>query len=305
MKKEESGLVILDDILAACDVHVSAQIVKTGIKMLIDSGMIVVLSMSSQFTLLQHAGIDAAMHITMEAGRVKNIEKVRFHRSLANVSSNAVDTVDTTDKFEKTSQDKDGSLVIAETRERGRVEHRVVQTYFGAVANGRRYGGYSVFAFVIFLYVVGQSLRLLADLSITWWAEDRYPGTNYMLVAGVLVASSILITIVRSIICVKISTIAAKRVHDKSLKTLMGAPLLFFQQNPLGRLLNRLSSDTARVDIMLPDFAFQFMDNLVILFSAVVISCVAVPWIMLVIAPLSGVLYYVQLIFRQVQRYSD
>ena len=82
MKKEESGLVILDDILAACDVHVSAQIVKTGIKMLIDSGMIVVLSMSSQFTLLQHAGIDAAMHITMEAGRVKNIEKVMFHRSL-------------------------------------------------------------------------------------------------------------------------------------------------------------------------------------------------------------------------------
>ena len=36
----------------------------------------------------------------------------------------AVDTVDTTDKFEKTSQDKDGSLVIAETRERGRVKNK-------------------------------------------------------------------------------------------------------------------------------------------------------------------------------------
>lgn len=41
---------------------------------------------------------------------------------------------------------------------------------------------------------------------------------------------------------------AARQVHKVIVENLMAAPLSFFQQNPTGRILNRLSRDVGAMD---------------------------------------------------------
>ncbi|KAJ3202160.1 hypothetical protein HDU67_000756, partial [Dinochytrium kinnereticum] len=44
------------------------------------------------------------------------------------------------------------------------------------------------------------------------------------------------------------SLLAARSIHDKLLKTILGAPLRFFEVTPIGRILNRFSKDVSAVD---------------------------------------------------------
>ena len=75
---------------------------------------------------------------------------------------------------------------------------------------------------------------------------------------------------------------------------LLHAPMSYFHRNPPGRLLNRFSTDLHRVDMLLPDFMFQFLDNVFVLITALALSVASVPWIIALIAPVLAGTYFVQ-----------
>ena len=49
-------------------------------------------------------------------------------------------------------------------------------------------------------------------------------------------------------------------MHDAALDAILRAPLLFFQQNPAGRILNRLGTDLLKVDLILPEAMSEFTE---------------------------------------------
>ena len=295
-------LVLIDDVLSACDVHVSATMIKRGLKLLLATKRIIVIAMSSQSELLEQAGISSATFVTIENGRLASIaEKAMKAFDVAEdepVDLSGVAVVEINPKLKE-----HGQLTVDEKHNKGKIENSVVRSYFDAAAPGSCCSGYAVLIGILLLYTIGQALCLLADLSLTWWVEEKNdPSVNYMLVAGALVAGSSVVVLARSVVCVLISSRSAKYVHNSTLKALLRAPLLYFQQNPIGRLLNRFSSDISRVDLILPHVLFQFLDNAFVLSAALILSCVAVPWIILLILPLSALLYFVQKMFRSTSR---
>ena len=79
---------------------------------------------------------------------------------------------------------------------------------------------------------------------------------------------------------------AAQSIHDNVVYAVLRAPMAFFDKTPIGRILNRLSSDIERVDTGIGHL-YGFMFILV----AEVVQCllaifIAIPYLMIVISPL-------------------
>jgi ABC-type multidrug transport system fused ATPase/permease subunit len=99
-----------------------------------------------------------------------------------------------------------------------------------------------------------------ADWWLSIWSSDRPIGNksadhdvDYYLVGytGLSIAAVVL-TFFKSI-CIALCCLrGAKLLHIRMLRRVIEAPMRFFDTTPIGRVLNRMSSDTSAIDSNLP-----------------------------------------------------
>ena len=102
--------------------------------------------------------------------------------------------------------------------------------------------------------------------------------------------------IVRDVLFYMRCAIAAKLIHEALLNGVMKSPMQFFDTNPLGRIINRFSSDMDTMEMMIP---FQIADCVWCFFEVIatfIIISYATPLFMTAVIP-------VILIFLVVQRF--
>eukprot|EP00038_Savillea_parva_P006061 m.161407 g.161407 ORF g.161407 m.161407 type:complete len:1586 (+) comp12073_c0_seq1:309-5066(+) len=205
------------------------------------------------------------------------------------------------------------NLTIKEVRQMGAVSSRVIRSYYDQSWPG--HGGF-VMSSVGVVYLVGQAIRVMCDVWIAWWADASSNGTDstapgtlerqsdryWIWTLAVWNVSNMVFAMVRSLWCAQLSALASEHVHKQVLKQLLAAPLLFFHQNPPGRILNRLSTDLHKVDTLLPDILYQFLDNFVLLLSALILAVVVVPWLLVLLVLIGWFYYKIQAIYRATSR---
>lgn len=109
----------------------------------------------------------------------------------------------------------------------------------------------------------------MADVWLSWWADSKETTTPAILrgkddifwiwTLAVWLAATIVFALGRAFWSVHLVLRASSTTRGRVLFRVLRAPLLYFQQNPPGRLLNRFSSDLHRVDLLVPERMFQFL----------------------------------------------
>ena len=113
-----------------------------------------------------------------------------------------------------------------------------------------------------------------------------------LVVYGSIALVSLLLTITASFCFYLAALKASENLHDQMTTTVMKAPVLFFDTNPVGRILNRFSKDTGYMDDLLPG-KFLFSVNLLLyVFGATIPSAVSNVWLVITCAPLTLLFIY-------------
>ena len=103
------------------------------------------------------------------------------------------------------------------------------------------------------------------------------------------IAVSLLLATIRVALFFVVTLRASERLHNKMVKAVLHAKLLFFDTNPTGRILNRFSRDIGCLDEQLPQFSILCIQYLLFVLSGALIPAFANPWLLLVLFPISVV----------------
>ncbi|XP_022257889.1 multidrug resistance-associated protein 4-like isoform X2 [Limulus polyphemus] len=112
----------------------------------------------------------------------------------------------------------------------------------------------------------------------------------YSGIVGGLFIFSLLQTTVFYIMCMRSSI----GLHNKMFGSIVRAPISFFDNNPLGRILNRFSKDLGTIDDILPPIALNMTCIFLNLTGILVVVCIIIPWIALPTAILIFIFYFLK-----------
>ena len=216
-----------------------------------------------------------------------------------------------------------GILTTTEARAVGNVQLRSILKYFAVLATGSRCAnGALAFAIIsLFLAVLAaaQAARMMIDTTIAWWSDPMNERSNSVppevsarfasrsnpfwftsVLAWVSIAC--VLSLARALGFVAIAVRASKVFHTRVLTAVVAAPLLFFQRTPTGRIQNLFSTDLHRLDIQLPDNIEDLGVVGTSLVGALVLSCIAVPWLIGVVAITLPLVWLCQRVYRAANR---
>ena len=128
--------------------------------------------------------------------------------------------------------------------------------------------------------------------------QDKTNLTIYSCLVGAAIIFAIIRAYVFLLVCVRCS----KRLHDKMVVALLQAPVLFFDSNPAGRILNRFSKDVGCMDELLPQRFLFSIQLVLLLFTSIIVPSVANPWLLFAIIPLTVLVFYISNYYLKTSR---
>ncbi|XP_047611777.1 ATP-binding cassette sub-family C member 4-like [Phacochoerus africanus] len=189
-----------------------------------------------------------------------------------------------------------------ESRSEGKVDFKTYKDYFTAGAH------WNIIIFLILINIAAQVSYVLQDWWLSSWANElstlyavSYGKGNiisvpdpgwYFTPYSVLTAGTVLFGISRSRLMFYVLVNSSQTLHKRMLESVLRAPVLFFDRNPTGRILNRFSKDTGHMDDLLPQIFQDFVQAFLLVMGVVGVMVVVIPWTVIPLIPL-GIIFFV------------
>ncbi|KAG0577462.1 hypothetical protein KC19_5G158000 [Ceratodon purpureus] len=196
------------------------------------------------------------------------------------------------------SVNKGGQLTVKEDRVEGEVTWA---TYAQYAKDG---GGVAFFAFVTFLFLFAQAVRVMVDYWLSIWVDRGYHLSTkiYVISYACFAAGAIILSLSRALLFTEAAMLSAKQMHGRMAERVLRSPQLFFDQNPVGRIVNRFSKDQSLVDEILPSTAQTCLENFTGCLGSIAIMAILIPWFLLCLPPFVLIFLYVQRRYVTVSR---
>ncbi|XP_069682959.1 ATP-binding cassette sub-family C member 10 [Periplaneta americana] len=323
---QDKNIYFLDDIMSAVDVNVARHIFHKCINGILRSKTRILCTHHVQYLL------SADNILVMENGKItqqgKPTDVLSDYDDYLSPSEFDVGEPSSSHKENSRRTRSDGdldslsgdSILEEELREVGTVQLSVYTSYLKAV-------GYLLAATILLSMFLMQSSRNLTDWWLSYWVShggspiphnetntsvfiyETFSNTSddshisyYLTVYGVFAGLNSVFTLFRAFLFAYGGIHAATNMHKQVLKTIIKATVTFFDVSPLGRILNRFSSDTYTVDDTLPFIMNILLAQFFGLIGTVIITIYGLPWLVLVLAPLVPVYHWLQDLYRLTSR---
>ncbi|KAL9985334.1 hypothetical protein ACROYT_G007724 [Oculina patagonica] len=173
--------------------------------------------------------------------------------------------------------------ILQEDRTIGVISSKLYWNYFKS-------GMHPWVIFVVICFcLITQAMMVACDVWLSFLTkklpEDQKDKRN-LTTYGWLVGVSFIFTTIRGFGVLLVSLRCSERLHDKMVVAILEAPVLFFDSNPVGRILNRFSKDVGCLDERLPETLLFAVEFTLQVFASIIVPTVANPWLLVVIAPL-------------------
>ncbi|OQS03262.1 ATP-binding Cassette (ABC) Superfamily, partial [Thraustotheca clavata] len=186
-----------------------------------------------------------------------------------------------------------GNLLEKEDRAKGTVTAKTYFLYFGSSGYNGVVVGVSIFTF----FTVSQTALAMTDWFMSYWSSHLDLGNNISygyIYLGCAIVSAILVY-GRSMYLLLVAIKCSRSLHTMLLNKVIRAPVpTFFDVTPMGRILNRFSSDLDQTDSQLPYFGLLMLQFLFQIFAVLIVCMISTPWILVVYAPLFYLFFVVQ-----------
>ncbi|KAI4523406.1 P-loop containing nucleoside triphosphate hydrolase protein, partial [Schizophyllum commune] len=278
-----ASILLLDDILAALDVHTAKWVVEKCMAGPLVKGRTVLL-VTHNIPLAQPLA-DAVVavsdgHVTIEA----NVAAAISHDATLAQEAKEEGAEHRRDALEPegekhADETPTGKLVVEEEVETGRITWYTFSTYLRAAAGNNL----PVF---LFTWITSLSVMDILGVSSTWflgyWAlqyEDHQPSEvnvlRYLGGFGLILLAQIIATVVSFMTFIFGGVRASRVLHNALANSMLGATLRWLDQTPASRIITRFTSDMATLDTQVPHdahFLCQLTIMLIVRLAAIVIN---------------------------------
>ncbi|KAL9956501.1 hypothetical protein ACROYT_G037983 [Oculina patagonica] len=311
----DADVYLLDDPLSAVDVKVGQEIFAKCIKDLLGNKTRVLTSHQEQhlkeadevivlykgrvlekgsFTELQEKGV---LNTTVDPfyKEVRNDSKLIFNHE----KKQKCEVGDSCERMMSLPDKEKGLEISQEDRTIGVVSSKLYWEYF-------RSGQHTlVIIAVICLCLITQAMMVAPDVWLSFLTkklpEDQKDKTN-LTIYGCLVGMSLAFAVIRAYSFFLVSLRCSERLHDKMVVAILQAPVLFFDSNPVGRILNRFSKDVGCLDEQLPTTFLSSIQRILLLFASIIVPTVTNPWLLFLVVPLTVVVVYISKYYLKTSR---
>ncbi|XP_023979013.1 ATP-binding cassette sub-family C member 4 [Physeter macrocephalus] len=199
-----------------------------------------------------------------------------------------------------------------ESRLEGKVGFKAYKNYFTAGAH------WLIVIFLIPVNIAAQVAYVLQDWWLSYWANEQSALNvtvngqgnvtekldlyRYLGIYSGLTVSAVLFGLARSLLVFYVLVSSSQTLHNQMFESILRAPVLFFDRNPVGRILNRFSKDIGHMDDLLPLTFLDFIQTFLQVIGVVGVAVSVIPWIALPLVPLGIIFFVLRRYFLQTSR---
>ena len=160
----------------------------------------------------------------------------------------------------------------------------------------------------LFLLIMGAIIVALAPLVQKSWLsyysahQIEWKAINAIAIYGIIGIGVLIVGLLNNIFWLTRGILAGKLMHDKMLRSVLMAPVRFFDSTPVGRIIQRFSRDIESVDVYLQ---WSFVSVVSCILQVIVSVCLIlalVPKMFFVIVPVLYAYYIIQKNYRSPAR---
>ncbi|KAK0192579.1 hypothetical protein F5146DRAFT_1040547 [Armillaria mellea] len=269
----KADIILLDDVLAALDVHTSKWIIDKCFKgdlikdrtvILVTHNIAMAEPIAHYIVSLKEGRIASQGSLSTALSRDRALAKEvqrdeeAMHKADEEIDADE-DTTGGTDEDKKSN----GKLIMAEEIQEGHISWESLKLYLSALG-----GNHVTLFFVVFLsaYILQQVLNTAQTWFLGYWAsqydEVRDPSevNSLMSTLGLLLLGTFLFYIVAYVIFVFGGIRASRTINRKLIESILGTTLRWLDTTPTSRIITRCTGDIRAVDAMVPMLLFAVFE---------------------------------------------
>ncbi|KAL9928610.1 multidrug-Resistance like Protein 1 isoform 5-T7 [Glossina fuscipes fuscipes] len=215
------------------------------------------------------------------------VRRRKLERESSEISINSINS------RTKLNIEEQGKLIETEKSQTGGVEFAVYKHYIKSV-------GVFLSMATLLLNFIFQAFQIGSNLWLTRWSNDKRVEHDtslrdmYLGVYGAFGFGQVTGHI-GSILCCELGALrGAKKIFKILFVHILRTPQVFFDVNPKGRILDRLSNDIYKLDVILRDNLRICFTTLYRVLATIVVISISTPIFLVVIIPIAFLYYFAQ-----------